>query len=665
MWLNVTGISVVVALIAALSVWTVYQSESTLRDNLEAKLKTILRIETEAVQQWAKAERQLASFLAADRELAETLLPPNIASGSGGEFLQSYLEEASQKMQNRNCLLMSVDGRVITGSSEEWLAERSRAIESAFRKTSIEEKRHGVPKTLLVEHGDNANGFTLLITTPIVHSVEGTVGFFAVAYDARSELTEVLASSRAGKTGETLAVNEAGFIVSKSRFDFGADQIRIRADAKSNASPVNTSAKAAQLTNRTDQRGVEIVSVSKWLPDLEIQLVTKMDRDEALAPTIQIRKFMWMLCGLLALTTLAAMTYRWHIYRLRTLARQSDLNQKQLGAYELEEKVGEGGMGVVYRAKHALLRRPTAVKILPPEKSSKASIERFEREVKYTSQLKHPNTISIYDYGRTENGLFYYAMELLDGVNLEQLIRHECSLSDGRVIKMLQQVCESLREAHANGLIHRDIKPANIMLCDRGGAVDTIKVLDFGMVRDRSGRFGGRNDSLSGTPAYMAPECFEAPSEVDARIDIFAVGAVGFFLLTGSPMLQASNLNELRREHHSNLGSSTFERLRSFAEKNKKPMDSSLTHLISRCVSLDREDRFGSIEEVLCELSACNPTVIWEPKDAEQWWQRRAESIDDPQSPSIAGPGKSSALNETIVFEHPESKRSPKSNGID
>lgn len=205
----------------------------------------------------------------------------------------------------------------------------------------------------------------------------------------------------------------------------------------------------------------ESVFASRWMPKIGTGLVTKMDRADAQAPISKIRSFVWTLVGLLLLTAVSTLFYRWYVCRLRMLAQQADLDRKRLGAYELDDKVGEGGMGVVYRAKHALMRRPTAIKILPPEKSSQAAVERFEREVQYTSQLKHPNTIAIYDYGRSENGLFYYAMELLDGLNLEQLVRSEGPLPDGRVIDILRQVCQSLREAHSLGLIHRDIKPEN------------------------------------------------------------------------------------------------------------------------------------------------------------------------------------------------------------
>ena len=181
---------------------------------------------------------------------------------------------------------------------------------------------------------------------------------------------------------------------------------------------------------------------------------------------------------------------------------------RRLGPYTLVEKIGEGGMGAVYRASHALLRRPTAIKILPPQRAGEMDLARFEREVQMTSQLTSPHTVSVYDYGRTPDGLFYYAMEFLDGIDLEELVRRDGPMPPGRVVHVLRQVCEALGEAHRAGLIHRDVKPANILLCERGGRFDVAKVVDFGLVKSVSGSDPGvtLENTVPGTPHYMAPE---------------------------------------------------------------------------------------------------------------------------------------------------------------
>src|SRR5207244_1555940 len=183
--------------------------------------------------------------------------------------------------------------------------------------------------------------------------------------------------------------------------------------------------------------------------------------------------------------------------------RRSVARARRLGQYELLEKIGEGGMGVVYRAEHEMLRRPTAIKLLPPQGAGELSLRRFEREAQLTARLTNPHTVSIYDYGRTPEGAFYYVMEYLEGVDLDRLVREEGPLPPGRVVHILRQVCESLAEAHGAGLIHRDIKPANIVLSERGGISDFAKVLDFGLVKEVDESDGAKlthEDVVAGTP---------------------------------------------------------------------------------------------------------------------------------------------------------------------
>jgi len=226
-------------------------------------------------------------------------------------------------------------------------------------------------------------------------------------------------------------------------------------------------------------------------------------------------------------------------------AKKEVFDARQLGQYRLAERIGSGGMGDVYRAEYQLLKRPCAIKLIRPDLDlTPSTIARFKREVRATAQLSHWNTVEIYDYGRTEQGIFYYVMELLPGMSLLELIARYAPLPPGRVVYLLRQVCAALAEAHRHGLIHRDIKPGNIFVSHCGGQFDVIKILDFGLVKDIHDRTGNaqltRNGVVSGTPAYMSPEQ-AAASKLDERTDLYSVGGVAYHMLVGSPPFEAGS----------------------------------------------------------------------------------------------------------------------------
>jgi serine/threonine-protein kinase len=313
---------------------------------------------------------------------------------------------------------------------------------------------------------------------------------------------------------------------------------------------------------------------------------------------------------------------------LRTISRLRRQVEK-VGPYRLVARLGHGAMGVVWEARHALLRRPTAVKLLAPGTQGERALARFEREVQLTAGLTHPSTIAIYDYGRTADGVFYYAMELLRGINLLQLVELDGPLLPARVVHLLRQACGALTEAHAAGLIHRDIKPANLMVCVYGGIPDFLKVLDFGLVKDvgsiESAPAGvaaassgdaalSQDGSLLGTPLYMAPEGMSDPLQVDARADIFALGAVGYFLLTGnSPFPGRTAIEVFRLER---LGPPP-----PLSRVAPHPVPASLDETISRCLAFRREDRPASVEALDAMLEACAVAAPWRAEDARAWWR--------------------------------------------
>lgn len=299
--------------------------------------------------------------------------------------------------------------------------------------------------------------------------------------------------------------------------------------------------------------------------------------------------------------------------------RQEVEEAQHLGQYTLQEKIGEGAMGIVYRAKHAMLRRPTAVKLLPPEKTGEVAAQRFEREVQLTSELHHPNTVHIYDFGRSVDGVFYYAMELLEGIELETLVEDDGPQPPGRVSYILQQICGSLQEAHDRGLIHRDVKPANVFLCHLAGIPDVVKVLDFGLVKelDRGDRAALTEvDVIAGTPAYLAPESITDPDQIGPGVDLYALGAVGYFLLTGEDVFVGRTVVEVCSHHLHSKPEPPSSRI-------DKAIDEDLEAAILRLLAKDPDDRFESARALSRHLQGLSISKQWGEQEAERWWGRK------------------------------------------
>jgi eukaryotic-like serine/threonine-protein kinase len=263
--------------------------------------------------------------------------------------------------------------------------------------------------------------------------------------------------------------------------------------------------------------------------------------------------------------------------------------------------LGAGGMGEVYLAKHALLRRPCAIKLIRPERARNLQdLRRFEREVQATATLTHPNTVQVFDYGHAEDGTFYYVMEYLPGLTLEQLVQQYGPLPPLRAVHLLRQVCAALREAHEIGLIHRDIKPSNVMVCERGGQHDTVKLLDFGLVLPPPGAPDDltQESTLAGTPAYMSPEQAGNQEGIDARSDVYSVGALAYFLLTGAPPFAGRSLVQVLAAHlHESPAPLTQHRL-------DVPPD--LQAVVMRCLAKDPAERFVDAESLEAALANCH-----------------------------------------------------------
>jgi serine/threonine-protein kinase len=303
-------------------------------------------------------------------------------------------------------------------------------------------------------------------------------------------------------------------------------------------------------------------------------------------------------------------------HTLNTLRRKAAM-ARELGSYQLKQSLGAGGMGEVYLGEHKLLKRPCAVKLIRAGKATDPqAIARFEREVQATAKLTHWNTIEIFDYGHTEDGTFYYVMEYLPGMSLQDLVDRFGPMPPERAVHVLRQVCDGLREAHSMGLIHRDIKPGNIFATYRGAIWDVAKLLDFGLVKSIAAGTSTSESSdgmVVGTPLFAAPEWTLRDGRLDERSDIYSLGAVGYFLITGRPVFTHQSPVKLLFAH----ANEPVAPLRDF--EPRVPDD--VERIVLRCLAKRPEDRFDSVEALADALDGCRSAGTWTQSRAFQWWE--------------------------------------------
>jgi serine/threonine-protein kinase len=453
---------------------------------------------------------------------------------------------------------------------------------------------------------------------------------------ARSrQLTAILGAARIGDSGEVYAFDRSGVMLSESRFTGElAAQARIPAggttvlallltEPEGAGALTRLAAAALAATGAEDRRGMllepytgyhgeQTIGAWRWLPQYDMGMAAEISAEEAYAPLHYLAIAFGVVVAALVIAVVAALGTGLSVVRLR---RQIGEHRK-LGAYNVVKRIGEGGMANVYLARHALLKRPTAVKLLKPARATDEMIARFEREVQLASRLSHPNTIEIFDYGRTRDGLFYYAMEYLDGLTVAQLLERDGALPVPRVLHLLRQVCAALAEAHAKGLVHRDIKPENVMVCRYGGEYDFVKILDFGLVKNVGGEHSRdltRNLRILGTPLYMAPERLRNPGDVDARADIYAVGALGYTMLSGRKLFDSADDLELT----SKVLNEEPPRVSQVAAQ---PIPPEMDLLIAACLEKERENRPQRVDDLVEALDALASEHPWPRRDAETWW---------------------------------------------
>jgi hypothetical protein len=643
--------------------------ESSMKADLAAELETILMADVKALELWARGQEVIAVSAATDPHVVP-LCEKLIAIGAGGETSQLDLLKAPELAHLRTELdpvlkthdyigwvLVNQNLRIVGSARNEDLGipvpkeDRLAVSTKALRGESIISAPRKSVVMLPDSKGELKVGVpTMFAWAPIRDSSRNVVGALGLRIRPELEFTEILGIARAGKTAETFAFNRDGLMVSQSRFNeqlrelglLNADedsilnmQLRdpgvntvegkrptVRRQDQALTHPVATAIAGKDgidVEGYRDYRGVPSVAAWIWIEKYDIGVVTEVDFAEAFAPIDLLRRAFWSMFALLGAAAVAIFGFTLVVARLNREARLAALKVMRLGQYTLEDKLGEGGMGVVYRGHHAMLHRPTAIKFLHAAATNPQSIARFEREVRLTSGLNHPNTIAIYDFGRTPEGIFYYAMEYLEGINLEELVRSFGPQPENRVICLLQQVCGSLAEAHHNGLIHRDIKPANIMLTERGGLYDFVKVLDFGLVKALDAQAESKltsAGSFTGTPLYLSPEAVQTPDNVDIRTDLYAVGAVGYYLLTGSPVFEGHSVLDIVQKHAAAAPVPPSVRL-------GRPISPQLEAVLLQCLEKKREARPASAAELANTLGKVPVASPWTNEEARKWWKTK------------------------------------------
>jgi serine/threonine-protein kinase len=333
----------------------------------------------------------------------------------------------------------------------------------------------------------------------------------------------------------------------------------------------------------------------------------------------------------LILLSLASTIAVFGSYKISVLQQQAVV-ARELGQYRLKEKLGSGGMGEVYLGEHVMLRRQCAVKLIRPDQAGDpTNLQRFEREVQAMATLTHWNTVEVYDFGHAEDGTFYYAMEYLPGLSLQELVEKHGPLPPERAIHFLRQICSALQEAHSLGIIHRDIKPSNVIACERGGQQDVAKLLDFGLVQclglsQEDGKLTVQGVIL-GSPPYMAPEQALGRSTLDARTDIYSVGALAYFLVTGQPPFVRESAMEMLVAHAH--------------EKPSPPSDlrpslpDDLQAVIMKCLEKDPDLRYLTAEDLESALAQCGCSDSWTRRAASQWWDSIGSEATPTSEPAL------------------------------
>jgi eukaryotic-like serine/threonine-protein kinase len=674
--------------------WVRAKVEQALKTKMAGELQAILNADVKALEIWFKAQKAIAVTLASDarvRSASERLIELGKGEGTNDSVLvfsreladiRAYLKPALQAQRYLGFMIANRERRVVAAFDDQYVGKQAVSVHEEFLQKAFDgqpavSRPFASPRLLADEHGALRTGLPMMYAAAPIRDDRGEIiAVLGIRMRPEAEFTEILGVARAGESGDTYAFDRDGLLLSRSRFDDELKALGLLPDLPDSRSILNLTLRDPERDLRKsgrakkprqgqpftrmarsaiagesgvdvdgyrDYRGVPVVGAWTWLADYGIGIATESDVDEAYRSLVILRLAVWGLLGLLALSAAVIFIFLIVVERLQRTARKAALSAKKLGQYALGEKIGGGANGIVYHAQHAMLRRPVAVKLLNLDRTNETTIARFEREVQLTGRLNHPSTITIYDYGRTPEGIFFYAMEFLDGLDLDKLGKQFGPQPAGRVIHILRQICGSLAEAHCIGLVHRDIKPANIILNRRGGQYDVVKVLDFGLakvIRSDAALELTAADSIVGTPLYLAPEGVERPEGLDARSDLYAVGAIGYFLLTGKPLFEFKNLRDVLMHQVKTMPLKP-------SDRRGEPIDPDLEEIIMQCLAKEPERRPQSALVPEEALANCESAGNWRTKDAADWWDKNASTARD-ESPASAG-GETQAFANVII----------------
>jgi tRNA A-37 threonylcarbamoyl transferase component Bud32 len=661
-------------LLGLVGYWARDRVERATRAELGARLQAVLKANVAALRLWFSQRESDVTTLASDTqikgaaaylaELGETANPATAgpAGSAAATTLQNYLNPLLKPQNYLDYLVLAPNGRILAATdTNSFGLSAPKSYQSVLDQVIDGQVSFSRPVTRDLR-GASTNQPVMLIAAPIRTAAGRVVAALVLRIKPEEEFSRIFAIGGMGESGESYAFDRRGVVLSATKFDRrlkalgiipntpgttaianlrlldpGTDlDAGVRPSKPRGDLPLTKLAAAAvmgddgvDVDGHRNYRGVQVVGAWAWLEDYRIGVGTEVPATEAFKTLSLLRQAFFVLFGLLVLSGGAIFAFTLMLERLQASVRLSTLTARRLGQYVLLQEIGRGANGMVYRARHALLRRPVAVKLLSPEMTNEDTAARFEHEVQMTSQLTHPNTVAIYDYGRTPEGLFYYAMEYLSGINLDQLLRQFGPQPEGRVVRILRQVCGSLAEAHQIGLIHRDIKPANIVLTRRGGVCDVVKVLDFGLVKARHVTVDKvMAKAVVGTPHFMSPEAIQDPGKVEARSDLYSVGAVGFWLLTGTTLFESETVKSLLENQVRDAPSSPSERL-------GRAVSPDLERLIVQCLSKAPEGRPASARHLEHALGQCALLEPWADERAEEWWKSNLAGIEHmPLAPS-------------------------------